>query len=318
MYKGRPLSRIKIEASALVGSALAGSPDIVLPFLHGIGDQLMLTTVARELKRRRPDLKLWQATRYPELLQGNPDFDYIGCWSSDHPRYPYLFQRKVLRLSYADANEPKPREHIVIKLCRGAEIEGRIEIRPYLFLSEKEREAGRVAKRQIAVHCVGPASFPLVNMNKEWPAASYQQVAQGVLSGGFGRGLALVQVGQERDPAIEGAIDLRGRTSLRETAAILSQSDAYVGTVNGLMHMARAVECRSVILFGGREHSWQSGYICNENLDTSVECAPCWKHNDCEFDEKCMSLITPERVLGALGRVLAKSGQPLEVQTVEL
>ena len=39
---------------------------------------------------------------------------------------------------------------------------------------------------------------------------------------------------------------------MRESAAILSRSLAFVGQVGFLMHLARAVDCRSVIVYGAQ------------------------------------------------------------------
>ena len=49
------------------------------------------------------------------------------------------------------------------------------------------------------------------------------------------------------------------------------------------MHMARAVDCPSVIVYGGRLRPDQIGYICNENLYNAVECSPCWLDTRCDF-----------------------------------
>ena len=58
-----------------------------------------------------------------------------------------------------------------------------------------------------------------------------------------------------RYPPLKGALDLRGKTGLREAAAILSNSLVFIGQVGFLMHLARAVDCRSVIVYGGQRNS---------------------------------------------------------------
>jgi ADP-heptose:LPS heptosyltransferase len=112
---------------------------------------------------------------------------------------------------------------------------------------------------------------------------------------------------------LDDVIDLRGKTTLRQTAAIISQSDAFVATSGFLAHLARAVDCRSVIIYGGREHSYQSGYSCNENLDSYIDCAPCWQWNGCEYNRRCIMMIGPERVFNAVLKVLDKRYTPLEI-----
>jgi ADP-heptose:LPS heptosyltransferase len=111
---------------------------------------------------------------------------------------------------------------------------------------------------------------------------------------------------------------LRGKTTIRESAAILSNSMVFVGLVGFLMHLARAVECRSVIVYGGREAPWQSGYSSNENLYTPMHCSPCWLWNRCDYDRECMNLISVEDVTAATERQVARAGQPLVVDSDDL
>jgi ADP-heptose:LPS heptosyltransferase len=114
--------------------------------------------------------------------------------------------------------------------------------------------------RQVVIQSSGLiARYPI--RNKNWYAEGYQ----GVVSALRDR-YDFVQVGSAGDPLLDGALDLRGKTSLRETAAVLAGSLAFVGQVGFLMHLARAVDCRSVIVYGGRETPAQSGTPCNENL----------------------------------------------------
>lgn len=84
------------------------------------------------------------------------------------------------------------------------------------------------------------------------------------------------------------------------------------------MHLARAVECPAVIVYGGREAPWQSGYICNMNLFNAVPCAPCWRHNACDFDRRCMREITVSEVVSAVRQSLDRPRHPLAIETAEL
>lgn len=84
------------------------------------------------------------------------------------------------------------------------------------------------------------------------------------------------------------------------------------------MHLARAVECPSVIVFGGREAPWQTGYICNSNLYSAVPCAPCWLSNNCDFDRQCMSSISVADVVSAIRQMLEKPRNPLAVETIDI
>ena len=110
-------------------------------------------------------------------------------------------------------------------------------------------------------------------------------------------------------------MDLRGQTSLRETAAILASSQLFVGQVGFLMHLARAVDCRSVIVYGGRETPEQSGYPCNVNLYSPVACSPCWRLNSCPFDRICLDMINADDVIAGVEQQVARAGATLETTT---
>ena len=84
------------------------------------------------------------------------------------------------------------------------------------------------------------------------------------------------------------------------------------------MHLARAVETRSVIIYGGRLKAWQSGYPCNENIETNPDCSPCWQNNHCDYDRKCLKEISVNDVLEAIERVEKRLPEKLETEVVVL
>jgi hypothetical protein len=293
--------------SAKIALAAGGLPDIGLYFNGGVGDDIMCTAVARELRKRGTGT-IWQLTRYAELFAGNPDVVAVPA-DFRLRRLCGMFGRPCVELEYPEA----PPRHLIAMMCEVAGIDGEIELRPLVVLSEAERRAGRLVKRrQVAIQTSNLAArFPM--RNKLWASERFDAVAN-ALSDEFD----LVQVGAASDPALEGALDLRGKTSLRETASILSASVVFVGLASGLMHLARAVDCRSVIVYGGREHPSQTGYSVNENLYWSGACSPCWKRNDCAFDRICMHEITPDQVIAAVHRQVQRYGTPLAIDRTEL
>lgn len=284
-----------------------GFPDLGLIFYGGLGDDLMSTAAAHELKKRGAG-KLWQFTAYPELFEGNPD---IKAVPADFRLYRLCEMFRVPRrtLEYPDP----PPSHLIATICAAAGIKGQVALRPYLYLTDTEKRAGRVVTRpQVAIQSssIG-ARYPM--RNKQWPHARFQAVAD-ALAADFD----LVQLGSPSEPALQGCLDLRGKTTIRQTAGILSASRMFVGLVGGLMHVARAVECRSVIVYGGREHPTQSGYSANENLYWDGACAPCWQRDDCDYDRRCLDAITPEAVTAAARRVAERGDAPIEVDHTTL
>jgi ADP-heptose:LPS heptosyltransferase len=85
------------------------------------------------------------------------------------------------------------------------------------------------------------------------------------------------------------------------------------------MHLARAVECPSVIVYGGREPPEISGYACNANLASRPPCAPCWNYVLCDYERVCLTAITVDEVVAAVQRLLAAPPtRPLPTQYADI
>jgi hypothetical protein len=78
------------------------------------------------------------------------------------------------------------------------------------------------------------------------------------------------------------------------------------------------VDCRSAIVYGGRETPDKTGYIANKNLVGPTPCSPCWEENKCDFDRQCMKMISVEAVVSAAIEQIERHGSPLEIETISL
>lgn len=295
-----------IWSSRIVLTA-GGFPDIALYFNGGLGDEIMRSAVARELKKRGTR-KVWQFTAVPDLYAGNPDLIAVP---DDYRLYRLcrMFGVPCIQPNYP-ANPPR---HFIVMMCEAVGIQGEVELRPHVVLTEAERTAGKIVQRPQIVMQTSSLAARHPMRNKLWPHERFQIVAD-ALKDEFD----LIQLGATSDPELNGALDLRGKTSVRQAAAILSVSQLFIGLATGLVHLARAVECRSVVIYGGREDPTRSGYSANENLCWDGPCAPCWLRNDCNFDRVCMSDIHPEQVIAAVRRQEARYGTPLPIERFEI
>ena len=301
-------------------------PKTLLYFGFRPGDDLLCTALLRELRKRGKD-GLLMVSDHRALFAGNHDPTYVRpLWARYYrdgstvaicQRFAQIFGGQFTRPEYApldvEDRRKQPRRHIIAEMCARVDITGPVTIRPYLALSDEERSLATWASGHIVIQSSGLAArHPM--LNKQWHADRFQGVVD-ALAGE----LSIIQLGSSEDPPLQHVNDLRGTTSIRETAAILSHARLYVGTVGFLMHLARAVECPSVIVFGGREAPCQSGYICNSNLYSAVPCAPCWRANTCEFDRRSrMSDISVDDVVSAIRQMLQRSRNPLAVETVDI
>jgi hypothetical protein len=293
-----------------------GRPDVALAFLGGLGDELLCTAPLVEWLQRGAR-RVWVSTRAPALFHG---FDERAEILPDDPRYSRLaarIGREFHYLSYslydaATDRDLPPARHLIAEMCARAGLTGAINLRPYWNVSPGERDAARPWRDYIAIQTSTlTAHVPMEN--KQWPAQRFQEVVNRLSPA-----LKFVQLGSAGDPPLRGVVDRRGATSLRETAAILSEARAFIGLVGFLMHLSRAVDCPAVIIYGGRETPALTGYPCNVNLTSQPSCAPCWQRSRCEFERVCLGHIAATDVLAATTELLARARAPLITDRVTL
>ncbi len=147
--------------------------------------------------------------------------------------------------------------------------------------------------------------------SKLWPPKHWAQLAHDLA--GLGVRLALTGSGDDRrvTQAIARAagvdlIDLAGRLSLKELAALLSRADLLVSTDTGVMHLGAAVGCPVVALFGPTAH-WRTGPYGSGHrvVRLAMDCAPCFQR-ECE-NPRCLGEMNPEIVLAQARAALAKA-----------
>lgn len=282
--------------------------DILLSHKGGMGDSLLCSTVAYELKRRGVG-SVWLETRWPDDFQRQRPFDGVLPESYESEKLVERLGGRVLYPFYAQGapgedRETGPAGHVLEAMCRHAGIRGEIALRPYFAPGERYRY---VPLDFIAISGVGGHAVS----TKDWFHDRFQQVAGRLRAKYPDR--RLVQLGAVTDRLIAGAMDLRGQTTIRQAASILKQAKCYVGEHGGLMHLARAVDCPSAVVFGGRETAAQSGYSANANVVKEVSCSPCWLIRNCPHRMECMDLIQPDDVIAAVEAVLSRAGRPLPV-----
>jgi heptosyltransferase-3 len=188
--------------------------------------------------------------------------------------------------------EPDPNPRIV--LAAGEEAERRID-------------ELRLPQRFVIVH---PASRWLF---KCWPAARTADLintlrARGeeiVLTGSPSaeeRGLVEAVVKGLRFPVI----DLSGKLTLKELAALIARARLFVGVDSAPMHMASAMGTPAVVLFGpSGEVEWGPWHIAHRILVSRHSCRPCG-YNGCGGGNRseCIEAIPASSVLHAVDELL--------------
>jgi heptosyltransferase-2 len=95
----------------------------------------------------------------------------------------------------------------------------------------------------------------------------------------------------------EKVIDLAGRTSLRELAALIKECDLLITNDSGPMHIGAAFNTPLVALFGSTDDRVTGPYgQARAVLNRKVACSPCFKRV-CPIDFRCMKEISIDDVV---------------------
>ena len=98
------------------------------------------------------------------------------------------------------------------------------------------------------------------------------------------------------------ALNLAGKTSLRDLIAIFPECDAAFGPDSGPMHIAAAVGCPIVSLWGATSPKRSAPWGFDDfAIAGDIPCHPCYLRQ-CPVGRECMHRIAPETVIDALRR----------------
>jgi heptosyltransferase-2 len=108
------------------------------------------------------------------------------------------------------------------------------------------------------------------------------------------------------------AIDVAGETTLAVLAGVFALAQACVSNDSGAMHVAAAIGTPVVAVFGPTRE-YETAPLTSpggraEVVTHPVWCRPCMLR-ECPIDHRCMTRITPDRILLALDHLMAGSAR---------
>ena len=178
---------------------------------------------------------------------------------------------------------------------------------PALRFEDRETEWARdflVKKGVDPSKTVAIAPFAAYGSAKEWGIERYLELAGKLLD----KGLKVVVMGGSSDRArsapfegLRGCLNLVGKLSLRESAALLRHMLLLVGNDSGATHLAACAGTKVIAIFGSTSPRW-TGPLGEGHrvIYKALPCSPCFKRECPLGTRECMKSIRVDEVLEAV------------------
>ncbi len=155
--------------------------------------------------------------------------------------------------------------------------------------------------------------------SKQWPPGHFADVARRYAGDGWQVwifGSAADHALGERIIEISGKIprivNLCGRTTLEEVIDLMALADLAVTNDSGLMHIAAAVGCPLVAVYGSTSPAYTPPMIARSKcLWRNLECSPCWSRT-CRYGHyRCLAEISPDEVRESASELQGRGSNPV-------
>ena len=307
----------------------------------GIGDAVLLAPALRDLKKKYPTthITILAERRNVGVLSLIPDVDQLYCydrpaefWQAVSKKYDVVIDteqwhrlsaivarlvRAAVKIGFATNERRRMFTHALPYYHDEYEVASfKHLIEPLTGLSEQAEStipfltvpaaATATAEKLLETLSDKPfiTIFPGASIpERRWGAGRFRAVAAELAQKGYGIVVVggAVDLADAQTIAGESDLNLAGKTSLAETAAVLARSALLVSGDSGVLHLAVGLGVPTVSLFGpGRALKWAPQGNQHAVINKNLPCSPCTTFGTtppCPYNARCMQEITVDEVV---------------------
>lgn len=249
----------------------------------GIGDEVMVTGVVREIYARNPrkvKVMYEKGPRWSPIWDANPKLarpDERGDFQVFYPRRdylrPYCEEKTATRWRWKPYRPP-PGE---------------------IFLVKHERAFGNLHADTIVFgHRVKPGASP----NKRWAHEKWDRVAHALSA----LGVRMVALGDDPGPDRLAGVEFV-QTRIKEAAAVIARARLVICSEGAVHHIAAAFGVPTIVIFGGYISPAVTGYDGQVSIFRGDDLG-CGMRVPCPHCQAAMESITPDEVIAAARGIL--------------
>jgi len=277
----------------------------------GYGGDLIITAAAREISQYY-NKKIFPVNYHSRLDKlifkkrfiWSAIFDNNIYFSKVKNRDNIILNRGLKKISYVERelNDRfifKRNKHAVEIICEHFGVQAK-NIEPEIFFSPQEYDWFNSYRKILpsTYIVVEPHSKDDFTQNRAWDLEKWQKVVDEL-----SRHTSIVQLGSRGSKSLSNVTSIFD-VSFRQAGLILSEANLFMGTIGGLMHLAKAVKTPGVILHSGYEPMYMASYPSNVNLFKKVECSPCGLNTLCKHNVKCINQVDSKLVVAHVNNIL--------------
>ncbi|MFT5822554.1 MAG: ADP-heptose:LPS heptosyltransferase [Crocinitomix sp.] len=274
----------------------------------GLGDGIIMTIVLKELRRKEPDAKIIVRgkKRFQGLYLNNPSIDKFTIldWRTipfDFFRVVFKFDKSIYLDGDPDSTVFRADRHIHTRKIMAQQLG--IELRDRSAEVIIVQEEDQWAKEKLSQY-ESPVIIQITSRsssNQNWPIENWNELIKKMPHINF------IQIGIENEDVVKGAINFLGKTTIRESMALLKNAPTFISVDSFINNASNAFNTFGVVLFGpSSPKNW--GYVKNTNLYQKTSCSPCMTvlgGNVCPYGSECMQNISVDHVKTALDSILS-------------
>ena len=269
----------------------------------GVGDALMASGEVKELRKKNPDAKFiigdgkrsyWNEVfdHNPHIIRGSEINNYtqiiwINNYEGNRPYRNYGDEFPKDNYNWKKTFRPKKGE---------------------IFFNNDEKKLSekvissikkKIGNKKI-IYIEPHVKKRLGYENRDWGINKWQDVVL-KLKDQF----EFIQITYGENIPLKGCINIHG-LNFRNSVAVLSKCDLFIGTEGGMHHAAAATSRKSIVIFGGHISPEITGYNDQINLYTNSEKSPCGVKTVCKHCKESMGKISTEMVVNQIKKILNK------------
>jgi len=264
---------------------------------HALGEQLYISSFVKKIKKNN---RLFVMTTCPELFYYNPDiYKIININKNNLLKKILIYLMKHLLGSNIILFYPKKfqninnknylnfyssSKHVIEINSERANIKyNSMEIRNFFYFSAHEeilfRKKFSFLKNYKLIQSETKTSF---TNNKNWNVKNFQEVINYFPEKNW------VQIGSDKDKKLSGVIDLTGKTSIRELAFLIKNSEYIICLEGFFAHLSSCFDTKAYVIYSGIVPLSNLLYknIIPISKSKNLSCSPCYLIDDCPQKKK--------------------------------